>query len=330
MVEPLGDIILKSRERVQAAAIRGPDEQWRAQITRLLGHKGDIWRWQNSELLNHDTGIEPWFYVLHRDGRPFAHVMTAELNGVGIFGHVWTEPADRGQGASGRLIDQQMMHFRRRGGRALYLNTSPDNPAFALYQRQGFAAIEPGSGAMDFVPEGRAKFAADWFAPGPVQIEPVHWRHWPTAPALFMADIPGVARCVPLGLFGRMTSEEALLPWIQGANGRQVFVACKSNGAVVGVAAWNRDPIHAAEVCVDVFCHPQFWTAAAPLLDEVLGRAPATRRLAYADPNWPEKRAALVAAGFRPGATPPATSAKFDAARPLASLIQFEQHRQSG
>ena len=102
MVEPLGDITLKSGERVQAAAIRGPDEDWRPHIARLLRHKGDPWVWQNTALLTHATGVEAWFYVLHRAGLPFAHIMTAEVNGVGIFGHVWTEPADRGQGASGR------------------------------------------------------------------------------------------------------------------------------------------------------------------------------------------------------------------------------------
>ncbi len=300
MLEPLGEVLLKSGERVQAAAIRGPDDVWRAQINRLLGHKGDIWRWQNTELLLYDTGIEPWFYVLHRDGRPFAHVLTAELNGVGIFGHVWTEPADRGQGASGRLIDKQMMHFRRRRGRALYLHTSRDNPAFALYQRKGFAPIEPRTGAMEFVREGRPLFEADWFAPGPVEIEPVDWRHWPTAPALFMADIPGFARLVPLGLFGRVTTEETLLPFIQRARSRQVFAARKSNGAVVGMAACSRDLISPDACCADVFCHPHFWDQAVPLLRVTLAEISSRRlRVAYADPNWPEKHAALTAAGFK-------------------------------
>lgn len=317
MVESLGEVLLKSGERVSVAAIHGPDEVWRDQVSRLLAHKGDIWRWQNTELLTHDTGIEPWFYVLHRDGRPFSHVMTAELNGVGIFGHVWTEPADRGQGASSRLIDKQMMHFRRRRGRALYLNTSPDNPAFELYQRKGFVPLQPGSGAMDFVPGGRAQFEADWFAPGPVEIEPVEWLHWPTTPALFMADIPGVARCVPLGVLGRMTSEDALLPFIQSAGGRQVFVARKSNGAVVGVAAWGSDPIEPGNVGVDVFCHPHFWAQAAPLLRVTLREVPGGRlRVAYADQNWSEKHSALAAAGFRP-------TGKSATAAPLTGFAVF-------
>ena len=215
MVELLGDVTLKSGERVQAAAGRGPDEDWRPHIARLLQHKGDPWVWQNTALLTHATGVEAWFYVLHRAGLPFAHIMTAEVNGVGIFGHVWTEPVDRGQGASGQLMERQMAHFRQRGGHALFLHTSPDNPTYAVYLRRGFSPVEPRSGAMVFAVAGLAAFETDYFAAGPTTIEPLQWRHWPSAPALFTADIPGIVRCAPLGLFGRNSSEGALLPAIQ-------------------------------------------------------------------------------------------------------------------
>jgi len=330
MVEPLGDITLKSGERVQAAAVRGPDEDWRPPIARLLRHKGDPWVWQNTELLTHATGVEAWFYVLHRAGLPFAHIMTAEVNGVGIFGHVWTEPGDRGQGASGQLMERQMAHFRTRGGRALFLHTSPDNPAYSVYLRRGFAPIEPRSGAMVFAVAGLAAFEADYFAAGTTTIESLQWRHWPSAPALFTADIPGVVRCAPLGLFGRNSSEGALLPAIQGAaDGRatpadQVFVACKSNGAVIGLAAWELDPLSPDCICVDVFCHPRFWSQAAPLLAAALGRAPKARRIAYADSDGPQKLAALQAAGFRSAATWPRRLAADAAATRFADLVMLE------
>jgi len=324
MVEPLGEITLKSSERVQAAAIRGPDEAWRPRLTRMLGHKGDPWRWQNTELLTHDTGVDAWFYVLHRNGEPFTHIMTAEVGGVGIFGHVWTEPADRSQGAAGALMERQMAHFRARGGRALFLNTNPENPAFALYARHGFAAVEPQSGAMAFTTQGHAAFEAAYFAAGEVRIEPLGWRHWPTAPALFMATIPGVVRCAPLGLFGRKSSEGALLPWIQRAAAGQVAVAAKSNGAVVGLAAWDRDPLSADCICVDVFCHPNFWSQAAPLLAAALARAPQSRRVAYADSDGPEKQAALLAAGFKVAATWPRRLAAEAAATHFAALVMLE------
>lgn len=323
MVEPFGEITLKSGERVQAAAIRGPDDAWRPRLTRLLGHKGDPWDWQNIELLTHATGVEAWFYVLHRTGAPFAHIMTAEVGGVGIFGHVWTEPADRGQGAAAQLMERQMVHFRARGGRALFLSTSPDNPAYALYARHGFASVEPQSGAMVFTTQGHAAFEADHFAAGESRIEPLGWPHWPTAPAMFMSGIPGHVRCAPLGLFGRISSEGALLPWVRHTAAGQVFVAVKTNGAVVGLAAWDRDPLSADCICVDVFCHPKFWSQAAPLLAAALARAPLSRRVAYADSDCPEKQAALVAAGFKPAATWPNRLAADAAATRFADLIMF-------
>jgi len=224
-----------------------------------------------------------------------------------------------------------MTHFRARKGRALFLHTSPDNPAYALYQRFGFAPIESQSGAMSFAVNGQAAFEADYFAGGDARLEPVGWPHWPTAPALFMADIPGTVRCAPLGLFGRQSSEGVLLPWIQRAEpgseslAGRMFVACRSNGAVVGLAAWAADPFSADCLCVDVFCHPHFWSQGAALLGAVLGTAPPRRRIAYADSDCPQKVATLAAAGFRPAATWPRRLAVDAAATRHADLIMLEQ-----
>jgi GNAT superfamily N-acetyltransferase len=331
MVESLGEVTLKSGERVQAAAIRGPDEAWRPRLERLLGHKGDPWLWQNSTLLTHATGVEAWFYVLHRESAPLAHIMTAELGGVGIFGHVWTEPADRGQGAAAQLMERQMAHFRGRNGRALFLHTSPDSTAYRLYQRQGFMPVEPGSGAMSFTARDRAEFEAGYFAAGEARIGPLAWPHWPTAPALFLAAIPGVVRCAPLGLFGRQSPEGVLLPWIQraqpggGPPAGRVFVACKPNGTVVGLAASVPDPFSADCLCVDVFCHPLFWSQGSALLAAVLEDAGKRRRVAYADSDCPQKVATLAAAGFRAAAAWPRRLAANAAATRHADLIMLEQ-----
>lgn len=330
MVEDLGDVILKSGERVQATAVRGPDATWRTRITRLLGHKGDIWLWQNTELLTRETGIDTWFYVLHRAGTPFAHVMTAELAGVGIFGHVWTEPADRQQGAADRLIGRQMAHFRTRGGRALFLNTTFDSPAFHLYRRHGFAPIEHGIGAMRFTSVANELFESSFFAAGTVTIEPIGWQHWPTAPALMMAAIPGIVRCAPLGLFGRKSPEGELLPWIQQSatlseTSGQVSVARNANGAVVGLAAWAHDPMSAGVICADVFCHPRFWQHGPSLLSRTLSNAPAIRCIAYADSTCPEKHAVLTQSGFRLAAIWPHRLAIDAAAAGFADLLMFER-----
>lgn len=307
MLHHLGEVTLKSGERVAAAVVRGPDAAWRDRITRFLSHKGDPWNWQNSALLSHDAGVEAWFYILHRDGVPFAHQMTVELQGVGIFGHVWTDPADRGQGAAGELMRVQMAHFRQRGGRALYLSTGYDTPPFRIYQKHGFTGVEAGSGYMTWTDRPLAEFEAAYFAPGPAVIEPLCWPHWPTAPALFMGNFPGIIRCAPLKLIGRQSTEGNLLPAIQGreSNGDapSVFVLRKPNGAVVGLAAWAVDELSPDLICADVFCHPAHWAQGRALLEHTLAAAPARRCVAYGDTTCPSKTAALQSQGFQLSAT---------------------------
>jgi GNAT superfamily N-acetyltransferase len=309
MVESLGSITLKSGERVAAAAVRGPDAAWRERITRLLGHKGEPWLWQNSELLSRETGIDAWFYVLHRDGVPFAHQMSADLQGVGIFGHVWTEPADRGQGAAGELLRLQLAHFRARGGRALYLSTGYDSAPYHLYQKHGFVGIAAGSGYMTWSHVPLAAFEQDYFAPGPTSLEGIDWPHWPTAPALFTADLPGIVRCAPLNLHGRSSTEEALLPWIQGRTATphrgQVFVLRKPNGAVVALAAWTLSASNPGTLSVDVFCHPNFGADAENLLRHTLAGAPPLPAVALTDTDDLPKAAVLQALGFKPAGRHP-------------------------
>lgn len=327
MLEPLGTVTLKSGERVSAAVVRGPDATWQDRITSFLAHKGDPWNWQNSELLTRDVGVESWFYLLHREGQPFAHQMTVERDGVGIFGHVWTNPADRGQGAAGALMGLQMAHFRGRRGRALYLGTRFDSPAYQIYRKHGFVGIEPGSGYMTWTDGPLATFETDYFAPGPTVIEPVDWPHWPTAPALFISAVPGIMRCTPLKLAGRKSTEGSLLPAIhdrQSSNAvSSVFVLRKANGAVVGLAAWAVDEFSPDLICADVFCHPTHWTQAGALFRQTLASAPARRCVAYADSTCPAKVAALTTEGFRLSATWPQ---RLTHASGTADLLMLTRH----
>lgn len=329
MFHPLGEVTLKSGERAAAGVVRGPDTAWRDRLTRFLGHKGEPWNWQNSELLTRECGVEPWFYVLHRDGAPFAHQMTVELGGVGIFGHVWTDPGDRGQGAAQALMGVQMAHFRARGGRALYLGTSCDSPAYRIYQKHGFIGLEPANGCMTWTPGPLADFEAEYFAPGPAAITSLGWAHWPTAPALFTAALPGLVRCAPLKLFGRKSTEGELLPWIKARGDatapEQVFVLQKPNGAVAGLAAWTRDEFSPGTLCADVFCHPAFQPQAGALLRHTLAIAPAQKCVAYADATCPAKAAALRALGFRFATSWPRRLAVDAAATGFADLLMFER-----
>ena len=142
------------------------------------------------------------FILLHRDGDPFANIMTIEYQGVGLLGHVYTRPEDRRQGAAMQLMACLMEHFRQRGGQALFLGTGYDTPPYHIYRVNGFAGVEPESGYMDYYSTSQDEFDGDYFAQGSTAIEPVGWLHWPVSIPLFLGAFPGVVRGAGLGDVG--------------------------------------------------------------------------------------------------------------------------------
>ncbi|MBI2504790.1 MAG: GNAT family N-acetyltransferase, partial [Candidatus Latescibacteria bacterium] len=201
MYTSLGSVSLKRGEAVEVGVVRGPDLEWAERVEGLLGHKGPIWQRQNAAAVCRecrDLGIEANFYLLHRDGKPLANIATFTHRGVGHFGHVWTVPEDRRQGAASQLMGVQMAHFRQEGGRALFLGTGYDSAPYHIYASHGFVGLEPKSGQMEYYSQTRAEFEEEYFAKGAVQVEEVQWRHWPASAALFLGEFPGAVRCAPL------------------------------------------------------------------------------------------------------------------------------------
>lgn len=331
MYESLASITLSSGETVQAACVKGPDPEWAERIEKLLGHKGDPWNWQNTEVLRQELGIEAWFYILHRDGRPFSNILTIDVDGVGLFGHVYTTPEDRQKGASSSLFRIQMEHFRARGGRALFLGTGYDTHPYRMYAKHGFTGIEPLSGRMEYYATSKAAFDAWYFGAGPAEVEPIQWAHWPAGAALFLGDWPGVVRCAPLKLFGRMSTEGPLLPALRRAQARRqgepictAALRSRRSGAVVGLAAWEPDPLWPNTALADVYCHPAFQERAGDLLDAI--HLPTGMRVvAYADAACPAKADALARAGFRATATLRDRVATSGAKSVLLDVTQFER-----
>lgn len=307
MNDYLGEVVLKSGERVQAVVICGPDSQWRGRITALLAHKEELWRWQVAQLLGdaQQTGVEARFYLLHRDGVPFSNIMTVDRGGVGLLGHVWTRPEDRRQGAASALMKQTMGHFHRRGGQALYLGTGFDTAPFHLYRKFKFEPLNARSGIMRFFTRSLAGFEADYFAPGDTEIVPFGWAQWAVSSVLLAGDFPGVLRNVPCDLLGRVLTEGHLLPLVREEAGRAVGDSSRaqvlqktSNGALVGFASWDFDPSWPDTCRVDVWCHPRFWERAAELLRS-LKLPDARRTLAWSDALCEQKADVLRSAGFR-------------------------------
>jgi hypothetical protein len=255
--------------------------------------------------------------------------MTAVHGGVGFLGHVWTVPEDRRKGAASHAMAYAVSDFEDAGGKALYLGTWFDSPAYHIYRAHGFEGIEPGSGTMAFYASGREAFYDAYFAEGPVEIEGLGWSHWPASPALFLGDSPGVVRCTPLRLFGRCSTEGPLLPFLREERRRRDareahcarVLRHRGTAAVVGLAVCTPDPVWPRTSVVDVYCHPDFWALAERLL-RTLDLVDEDRYLAYCDSGWADKEEALAGLGFRPTARlPKLVSGELDGRSPLDVTI---------
>ncbi|MEE2658902.1 MAG: GNAT family N-acetyltransferase [Candidatus Latescibacterota bacterium] len=321
MKENLGAITLKSGEVVEAVVITGPDQEWAERVESLLGHKGRVWRWQISQNVREPMLIDAKYYLLVRDDIPFANMLTAEYEGVGHFGHVYTRPEDRRQGAASQLMALLMADFRRRGGRALFLGTGYDSHPHHIYASHGFRGLEPMSGRMSYFTSSASEFEVQYFPSGRASVREVTWTHWPTTAPLFTGDYPGVVRCLSLGLLGRASTEGPLLDVLQweresresGEAPRSLVLEHDETSAVVGYAMWSRDPLWPGTCIIDIYCHPGFWDQGRYLLEELT--LPETDRvLAYCDCGHEPREGVLAAAGFRP-ACPLAQRVAADAAR---------------
>jgi GNAT superfamily N-acetyltransferase len=318
MYTSLKSLTLKSGETVELGLVAGPDADWVNRIDGdLLAHKGPVWRWGNRAMLTQDLGIDALFYVLHRRGVPFANVMTIEYGGIGILGHVYTRPEDRRQGAASLIFESLMPHFRNRGGRFLSLGTGYDSAAYHIYKSFGFAGIAPQSGTMTYHAQDPSVFEDGFLAPGPTRVETFGPKHYPVTPVLFLRACPGIVRACGTRLFGRTSTDGPFIPLLRDELERQAdgkpprtgVLVQTQTGAVVGFASTDRDPTWPNTCVVDVFCLPEFWTAAGELLGHIQWPA-ADQYVAYCDAGWTEKEAALRRAGFTMGAALPGWVAK--------------------
>jgi GNAT superfamily N-acetyltransferase len=309
MYQSLGQVALKSGERVEAGVIDCPDAEWASRIEALLGHKGESWRWQNRSCARENLSIDARYYLLHRDGEPFANMLTATHRGVGHFGHVFTIPEERRKGAAHQLMGLLMEDFRQRDGLALFLGTRFDSPAYHIYRRHGFEGFAPGSGQMEYYADGDAEgFRQEYFAAsGQAQTGPPQWRHWPASGTLFTATFPGVVRCPSLGLTGRASTEGPFVAVLRRAarsledkvSSYTVISERAETGAVVAVARCSAHPLWSSKLLVDLYGHPdaeQEMVACVSALESVTD-APC---VSYSDGNQ-AREAALTAVGFKSG-----------------------------
>ena len=312
MYRNLGDIGLKTGEKLAAGVVRGPDREWHDRITEFLSHKGQPWNWQISLFLSENIPLKANFYLAHRHGEIVSNILTCESRGTGILAHVFTKPSERRQGAMRGLMGRQMDDFRDRGGRALFLGTGYDSHAFHLYRRFGFRPVEPESGRMAYYSTNKADFENRWFSGGPIEVAPLGWADWAPSSALYLSDAPDVVRCASLRLWGRDLTECALTHYFKEEaereseeNAPRARVARRqTTGAVVGMSAWDRHPLWPETCILDVFCHPSARKSGPDLLS-ALSPPETARRVTYID-RAPSPRSELFeAAGYRRTASLP-------------------------
>ncbi len=297
MYERLGVVELKGGEKVEAGVVIGPDPQWADRVCDLLSHKGEVWAWGNAECLRQNLGIDVRYYVLHRDGVPFANIMTVSHYGVGHFGHVYTVPEDRRQGAASSLMSLLMEDFRQRHGQALFLGTGFDSAPYHIYHAEGFRGLEPESGLMEYYAASGETFRAGWIAQGPVEVRSASWENWPTSAPLFTGAFPGTVRCAPLRMFGRVSTEGGWLHLLHDDSRQGRVLVRPETGAVVGAAVAGEHPLWPDTGLLDVYCHPAFWDYGT----EILGALDLSQKnswLAVSDDGCPDKDAVLAAGGF--------------------------------
>ena len=117
MYEQIGNVSLKNGESAELGVVIGPETgELGTSLRALLGHKGKLWQWQIEQSLTQShPGVESRFYILSKAGKPFANIMCVERAGIGIFGHVYTAPAERRKGAADILHGHQIEDFKKRG-----------------------------------------------------------------------------------------------------------------------------------------------------------------------------------------------------------------------
>jgi|SaaInlStandDraft_1057018.scaffolds.fasta_scaffold17526_2 GNAT superfamily N-acetyltransferase len=305
MFSKLNEVILSDGSRATLAMIQGPDPEWADQIRSLLGHKGPFWKWQNAQCIEQDLGIDSRYHVLISKGKLFANICTFEINGVGLFAHVWTSPEMRKKGAASILTNAVIDDFKARG-KAVVLGTEYNSIAYHLYLKHGFVGVEKNSRYMELFSGDREVFEKDFYRRGGLTMRPVCWQDWPTAPFLFLSNFPGVIRSLHMNIIGRGSTEGGLLKLIQHNEQHEEktswSLSSPETGAVLAVASYHAHPHWPESIILDVYSHPDCWDQCPELIDR-LNLPDSPRILSYSDSENKEKCALLSELGFKKSAS---------------------------
>lgn len=189
MVEELPAVELKSGEIMQVSLVTAPDEQWGPRLVHFMylrnpEYTNINWHHNCARVLRGDyrqVSHDVFFVGLLDDdivGTAWYGAPGDTLD-VATFGRVITRENERRKGIAAVLCKLAVEHFRRLGGRAMYLGTGRTNPARFIYETLGFEHynyIEDEGTIMRLVLSGDAAgFEAEYYQCGAeVCIRPLH------------------------------------------------------------------------------------------------------------------------------------------------------------
>jgi len=305
MYQKIQNVTLKSNETAEVGVLSGPDtSNVASQMRTLLGHKGPAFFWQVEQSLSGDTpGVDNRFYIIIKDGRPVANIMTVTSMGIGVFGHVFTVPEERRKGAADIILHHLMDDFTKRGGRAMYLGTGYDSHPYHLYAKYGFKGAQPESGAMLWFADGQEKFESEVFRSAPTRQEELSFKHWPTLPALAMMKHPAMLRILSMHVTSISSTEGGSLDFISPSSDVKekgaAWVSVSESSKIPMAIATRRcnEYFHERVDLIDLLSAPGF-EGELPKLFEKLQSPPARSALCYVDPFWTAKRDILKKLGF--------------------------------
>jgi hypothetical protein len=262
MREYLATETLKSGERLEIECVLAPDTEREAQILPYLAHKPPNYSAHlKAAFAGGCDNLETRFYIGLLDGQVVGNIMTAEVRGVGILGHVNTAEAQRRKGICQAIMAQQMNDFQNRGGHALLLGTGYQSPAYYIYHSFGFRDL-PGAhpGVMSFLREDEPDFLDHFFVPVPCRAVPAHWGHWPLVALLAsLPDLPYL-RSLTFRAWGITLLEGPyctfLHRWGDHPHARAAVLETEK-GVVVGIGTLVPEGHWPDVFLLDVFTHPK-------------------------------------------------------------------------
>ena len=300
MYDKLGDVVLKTKERMEVGVITAPDERHAEEVKQFLGHKPGNYKWHIERCVTEVLdALETRFYVGKLDGNVITNIMTVTYEGVGILGHVFTRPEQRRKGACKGVMAYQMEDFRQRGGRALYLGTGYNSHPYYIYHSFGFESVFSESGFMKY--HVHEDFEERYFAAASAHPKSVEWHDWPKVTAL--SGIVGwdALRSLAWNVYGPTNLEGGFLSFKHTLETADSYddarLLISSKKAIVGWATVNRDTRwRPATAVLDLFFHPNFADSVPALLSAV--KFPDAKVQCYVDSGAEKKAAVLEALGF--------------------------------